>query len=140
MDTMEASDPVLFSEMEFYPLSSSSAFKVLFGGVEWMTARHAYEAAKFEDVSVVREYICKAPSAHEAGYIACTFAHHARRDWEKVKLSIMEEIVRAKLNQHQYVRRKLLETGNREIVEGASEDSFLGKIWMKVRAEISARR
>ena len=60
----------------------------------------------------------------------------------------MESIVRAKLKQNPYVKHKLLQTGTRKIVEDSPKDDFwgwgknkdgknhLGKIWMKLRAEL----
>lgn len=60
----------------------------------------------------------------------------------------MEELLRAKLEQNPYVKKKLLETKDYMIVEDSPKDSFwgwgnnrdgvnnLGKLWMKLRAEI----
>ena len=60
----------------------------------------------------------------------------------------MEDIIRAKVSQHGYIREKLIETGTREIIEDSHKDSFwgrgpdfkgrneLGKVWMKIREEL----
>jgi len=60
----------------------------------------------------------------------------------------MRDILRAKVTQHEYVHRKLLATGDRELVEDSWRDSYwgwgpdkkgtnmLGKLWMEVRTEI----
>jgi predicted NAD-dependent protein-ADP-ribosyltransferase YbiA (DUF1768 family) len=60
----------------------------------------------------------------------------------------MENIIRAKISMHPYIREKLLETGDREIIEDSHKDSFwgrgadfkgrneLGKVWMKIRNEL----
>jgi predicted NAD-dependent protein-ADP-ribosyltransferase YbiA (DUF1768 family) len=57
-------------------------------------------------------------------------------------------ILRAKADQHEYVRRKLLATGNRCLIENSWRDDFwgwgpnrdgknmLGTLWMRVRAEL----
>jgi predicted NAD-dependent protein-ADP-ribosyltransferase YbiA (DUF1768 family) len=62
----------------------------------------------------------------------------------------MLNILRAKAEQHEYVRRKLLATGDRELIEDSWRDDFwgwganrdgqnmLGKLWMQVRADIRA--
>ena len=114
----------------------------------WQTAEHAYQAAKFKWDSPVFVAIHAASSAHGAKKIA-----HAHKDlmdpeWDKKKLVIMEEIIRAKLEQHPYIQEKLLvKSENKEIVEDSPKDSFwgrgadwegqnhLGKIWMKLREE-----
>ena len=67
-------------------------------------------------------------------------------DWEKVKLSVMFEVVFAKFSQNEELKQKLLATGNEELVEGNNwGDTFwgmvktklvknhLGKILVKVR-------
>lgn len=60
----------------------------------------------------------------------------------------MEDICRHKLEQHPYVRQKLLLSGDLEIIEDSTKDAFwgwglerddrneLGKIWMKLREEL----
>lgn len=71
-----------------------------------------------------------------------------RSDWERVKLGIMEEIVRCKFTQHPELKVKLLATGERLLIEGNTwNDTFwgvckgkgknnLGKILMKIRKEL----
>jgi predicted NAD-dependent protein-ADP-ribosyltransferase YbiA (DUF1768 family) len=60
----------------------------------------------------------------------------------------MKDILRAKAKQHEYVRRKLLETGDRELIEDSWRDGFwgwgpnkdgqnmLGKLRMEIREEL----
>ena len=73
-----------------------------------------------------------------------------RTDWEQVKVSIMEKIVRAKFVQNPYLMKKLLDTGELLLIEGNTwKDTFwgvdinngegknhLGKILMNVREEL----
>lgn len=73
-----------------------------------------------------------------------------RPDWEEVKVSIMEEIVRAKFTQNEALKQLLLETGDAYLEEGntwndtcwgvhlktGQGQNHLGKILMKVRAEL----
>ena len=144
---MEQKEPVLFYEREFYTFSNFSSFQVEYKGVLWPTSEHAYQAAKFTDPSIVDE-ILKTRSAHEAFKLARSYADNVRPDWNDVRVSVMEEVVRAKLSQHPYVQQKLKETGDREIIEDSPVDPFwgwgpnkdgenqLGKIWMRLRAEL----
>lgn len=78
-----------------------------------------------------------------------------RSDWEKVKDGIMYDIVYAKFSQNPYLKNKLLETSNKQLVEVNSyNDNYwgvtfdinsnkyiglnkLGEILMKVRDELS---
>ena len=73
-----------------------------------------------------------------------------RSDWESVKDAIMEQVVRAKFSQNPDLLKKLIDTGDLELVEGnAWHDTYwgvdlktgkgenhLGRILMKVRAEL----
>lgn len=117
-----------------------------------MTSEHAYQAAKFDDPAIF-ERIRNAPSAYDAKKIAQANQDKIRSDWSNTeRLATMEEILRAKLSQHLYIQKKLIETNEREIVENSPTDSFwgrgrdwkgqnhLGKLWMKLRAESKPNR
>lgn len=76
-----------------------------------------------------------------------------RKDWEEVKVEIMEEVVRAKFSQNPELKERLVATGAMELMEGNNwHDTFwgvnaktlegenhLGQILMKVRAELGGR-
>lgn len=75
-----------------------------------------------------------------------------RPDWEQVKDGVMEQVVRAKFTQNEYLGRMLLATGDAELIEGnrwgdtcwgvdlrtGKGENRLGKILMKIRAELAA--
>ncbi len=138
-----------FYEREFYCFSNFSSFVVEWRGRIWLTSEHAYQASHFfKTAPDLAEQIYCSKSAHEAYKIAKGNADKAPEDWHDKKTEIMEDIVRHKLEQHPYVRHKLIQTGNRKIVEDSPKDDFwgwgrdkkgkneLGKIWMKLREEI----
>lgn len=140
---------VFFYEQEFYVLSNFSAFQLYWKGQTFMTSEHAYHCEKFPGrESHIRHAIRSAPSAHEALQVARRHEMAVRSDWSLVRVDIMREILRAKVEQHEYVKRKLLETGERELIEDSWRDAFwgigpnkdgqnmLGKLWMEIRAEI----
>lgn len=143
----KADERILFYEGTRYFLSNFSSFRVQWRGIDWMTSEHAYQAAKFRDPEII-EQIKNAISAHEAKKIAQAHKDREIKNWSEIKIAVMEEILRAKLAQHLYIQRKLLESGHREIVENSPTDSFwgrgpdwkgknfLGKLWMKLRAEM----
>ncbi len=139
---------VLFYEGKWYFFSNFSSFSVVWRDTQWMTSEHAYQAAKFDDQNITTK-VRDALSAHDSKKIARAHSGEVMKNWNEIKLEITEEIIRAKLEQHPYIRQKLLETGNAEIVEDSHSDSFwgrgedwrgrnhLGKIWMKLRSELS---
>lgn len=140
---------VFFYEQDFYVLSNFSAFRLTWDNFIFDTSEAAYHYEKFKGTMIAEE-IMAAPSAHEAFKVAERNRHLRRQDWDAVKVDIMREILRAKAQQHEYVRRKLLATGERELIEDSWRDDFwgwgpnrdgqnmLGKLWMEIRAELVA--
>lgn len=148
---LDTASRVRFYEHDFYVLSNFSAFNLHWSGLVFPTSEHAYHWAKFEaNYTSLRHELQTAPSAHEAFKLAERNKHCRRPDWDAVKVGIMLDILRAKAEQHEYVRRKLLDTGDRELVEDSWRDDFwgwgpnrdgknmLGRLWMQVRAELRA--
>lgn len=154
---LDTEERVFFYEQEFYVLSNFSAFRLRWKDIDFMTVEHAYHYEKFcfphtEAVHYsargIRYDIVTARSAHDAFQIAQNYKHLRRHDWDDVKVSIMRSLLIAKIDQHMYVRKKLLETGARELIENSWRDDFwgwganhdgqnmLGKLWMSVRQEL----
>jgi hypothetical protein len=147
---------VFFYEQDFYVLSNFSAFTLQWPvdhkkALRFDTSEAAYHWCKFmPDSPGVAALIREAPSAHEAFKIAEKYRSARRADWDDVKVNVMRNILRAKADQHEYVRRKLLATGERTLIENSWRDDFwgwgsdrigqnmLGKLWMEVRAELQA--
>ena len=145
----EKMDEVIgFYPREFYPLDNFSSFKVEWNGYLYSSLEEAYQAASFmtSDEDLV-EKIKNSHSADEAQRIAYANRDKQRKDWNEVKVSIMEELLRLKIEQNPYVLKKLLQTKDYLIVEDSPKDSFwgwglnrdgennLGKLWMKLREE-----
>ena len=138
-----------FYPREFYPFDNFSSFKVEWNGYLFSSVEEAYQAASFmgSDEELV-EKIKKSHSADEAQRIAYANRDKRREDWDDVKISIMEELLRLKIEQNPYVKKKLLQTEDYMIVEDSPKDDFwgwgfnrngqnnLGKLWMKLREEL----
>lgn len=149
---LDTDDRVCFYEQEFYPLSNFSAFSLRWKGKRFDTSEAAYHWEKFPGevgpLPMLRELIRDAISAHDAFKIAEQHRDYRRPDWDAVRVDIMRGILLAKVDQHEYVRRKLLATGERELVENSWRDDFwgwgpngdgqnmLGKLWMEIRQEL----
>tara|TARA_B100000614_G_scaffold262909_1_gene300505 strand:+ start:80200 stop:80508 length:309 start_codon:yes stop_codon:yes gene_type:complete len=71
-----------------------------------------------------------------------------RPDWEEVKYGIMLDALRAKVARYEFIREKLIESGDEEIAEASPYDyiwglgkdgtgqNLLGKAWMQIRDEL----
>ena len=147
---MEKMDEVIgFYPREFYPFDNFSSFKVEWNGYLFSSVEEAYQAASFmgSDEELV-EKIKKSHSADEAQRIAYANRDKRREDLDDVKISIMEELLKLKIEQNPYVKKKLLQTEDYMIIEDSPKDDFwgwgpnrdgqnnLGKLWMKLREEL----
>lgn len=146
---LDTQSQVFFYEQDFYVLSNFSAFNLLWKHTRFETSEAAYHWEKFmPNHPGVAALISEAASAHDAFKIAERYRSVRRPDWDAVKVDIMRDILRAKADQHEYVRRKLLATGDRVLIENSWRDDFwgwgpnrdgrnmLGRLWMEVRAEL----
>jgi ribA/ribD-fused uncharacterized protein len=140
------SGPITFYELRFYMFSNFSSFMVNYDGRDWMTAEHCYQAMKFESY-LMQECIRNQRSAHLAMKVAQANVGLYRIGWDDKKADVMLKICRAKLAQHEYIQRKLMQTGDRQLIESSPIDSFwgwgpnkdgqnhLGRVWMTLRDE-----
>ncbi len=143
----DTDEMVFFYEQDFYCLSNFSAFTLMWRGIRFDTSEAAYHWEKFPHLPVLQEEIRLARSAHDALQIARSHRKAQRPDWDDIKVRVMHKILLAKVDQHPYVRRKLLETGARILVEDSWRDDFwgwgpnkdgqnvLGRLWMEIRSE-----
>lgn len=147
--SMDVFQTIGFFPREYYFLDNFSAYQIQYEGILYPTVEHAYQAQKFlQTAPEISEQIRTAASPHAAKKIAAENQMACPSDWDARKLLVMENLLRAKLHQHPYVRQKLLETGTMPIVEDSPKDSFwgcgqarsganhLGKLWMKLRSEL----
>ena len=126
-------------------LSNFGPSSVEFGGKIYATVEHAYQGAKTFDLEE-REDIRLADTPGKAKRLGKKAT--IRADWDDVKLSIMEDLVRQKFSKHASLKEKLLETNNAELVKGnywgdvfwgvckGVGKNHLGKILMKIREEL----
>lgn len=141
-------DEVFFYTPRFYAFDNLSAFQVEIWDKTFMTSEHAYQWKKFSvSHPAIAEEILNATSAYMTKKISDAHAGEVLPEWHEQKAAIMEEILRAKLAQHEKLGKLLVESGTRTIIENSPTDSFwgiadgsgqniLGKLWMKLRDEI----
>ena len=123
---------------------------VTVGGIQYMNSEAAYQAQKTLDPSVRAAF-----SGYNPGRAKGMGRQLAvRPDWYEIRLSVMEEVVRAKFTQNPDLAKKLVDTGTMPLEEGnywgdtfwgvdlntGKGENNLGKILMKIRDELSGRR
>jgi N-glycosidase YbiA len=119
-------------------------------GKYWKTSEHYFQAMKFEGTEYadkVRE-VSKPKQAAELGRRR---DFPLRKDWEDIKDDVMRRAVLAKFQTHEDIRDLLLSTGDEELVEKTTGDTYwgcgtdgtgknmLGKILMEVREQLRGK-
>jgi len=110
----------------------------------WPTTEHYFQAMKFVGTRNEEE-IREASTPMEAARLGRSRQYPIRKDWEDVKVDLMEKAISAKIEQHEIVKDILLSTGSCELIEHTSNDKYwgdggdgsgvnmLGRILMQVR-------
>lgn len=145
----DMSEPVNipYYETSNFCFSNFSAHTVTYKDVTYPTAEHAFHGQKFVDEELCKQ-IKQCGSPLEAWELAKELKSQRRTDWDDVKVEILTEIIREKVNQHEEVKSALLATDDREIIEINENDDFwgsgsdgkgqnhTGKILMRIRSEL----
>ena len=107
------------------PLSSFSRFGFFLDDAEWPSVEHYFQAMKFEDPAY-REQIRSAQHPKKARKLGRSRFRKPRRDWKKIRRVIMTRAVYIRCRTHPEVAARLLETGERRLVESNAYDYYWG--------------
>ena len=144
----------IFDDIRFYhsdqpwgEFSNYSRHAVFLREKTWPTVEHLYQAQKFVGTDY-EERIRTALTPTLAKQKAKEWKPQRRSDWDVVKEDVMLEGLRAKFNQHPDLKRKLLSTRERRLVEFTDNDAYwgenhkglgknrLGELLMQLRSEL----
>lgn len=130
-------------------LSNFHMADIVFEGETYASSEHAYQAAKVPPEARVpfREPMLTCRGVKQLGGTV-----PLRTDWNGVRLGIMDVILRDKFSRHDDLRRLLLETGDRVLIEGntwgdrywgvsppppeGTGENHLGILLMQIRCEL----
>ena len=107
----------------------SNFFKapIVIDGVDYPTTEHYFQAMKFATTDIpYMEKIASVSSPGEAARLGRSRSHPLRKDWEEVKDDIMRKALDAKFTQHPSLKKQLLVTGDKQLVEHTKNDSYWG--------------
>lgn len=105
---------------------------IRFEGVEYPTAEHAYQAGKARK-DAVRDWILSAPSPSLVAMAAHgLYTWDIAPNWSKTKFARMKGVLMAKYTQHEDLKQLLLSTGNARLVESATVDNAVNRLWGEV--------
>ena len=141
---MSLFESILGFNNEFEFLSNFYPASIEYEGIIYPTVEHAYQAAKTMNLTH-RSNIAKLKYAGQAKKAGRKLA--IRDDWEDVKVSVMEYLLRQKFS-YEDLKSKLIATEDRYIEEtnhwndtfwgvcNGKGQNILGKLLMKIRNEI----
>ena len=125
---------------------------VEFEGEVYPTSEHAYQAGKARKPAV-KAWLMAAPSPALLAMAAHGLYYwDIAPGWSKTKFDRMKRVLTAKFTQHEDLKELLLSTGSARLVESATVDNEVNRLWgevngvgknklgellMEVRAEIS---
>lgn len=96
------------------------------------TAEHAYQAGKAAKPAV-RKWLMDAPSPSLLAMAAHgLYVWDITPNWAQIKFDRMKRILTAKYTQHDDLKALLLATGNARLVESATVDNAVNRLWGEV--------
>jgi ribA/ribD-fused uncharacterized protein len=123
------------SESPYGVFSNLSKHKVFFENQEFATAEHAYQAGKARKPEV-RTWLLNAPSPALVAMAAHgLYTWDIVPDWAQTKFDRMRGVLRAKFSQHEELRKLLLSTGKKRLVESGTVDNAVNRLWGEVNGK-----
>lgn len=123
------SGPIRFYNRDapYYEFTNFYPATVRLDGKDWPTTEHYFQAQKFVGTPFT-EVIRQFQRPREAFDLSRnpSVSRWCRKDWDDVKIDVMRKALLAKFIQHKDLRRKLLGTGMRMLIEHSPYDSFWG--------------
>lgn len=130
-------------EIRFYRASEKpyGAFSNLyrrpidFEGEFFATSEHAYQSGKARKPEV-RDWVLSAPSPALVAMAAHGLYYwDIAPGWSRTKFDRMRGVLRAKFTQHEDLKELLLSTGDARLVESATVDNEVNRLWGEVNGE-----
>ncbi len=106
-------------------LATYSAYGFIEKGIYYQTSEHYYQSKKFAEKFVINK-ILLAPTPRIASEIGRNRKYKLRKNWCLIKNDVMYNAVFYKFFQNEELRKKLLATGNQEIIEETVKESYWG--------------
>jgi len=125
---MSVDTPIHFYDLK-EPYGEFSNFypsPIKLDGYTWPTTEHYFQAQKYVADEKHFQNILHLKSPREAFDYVRTYKSAVRSDWQQVKDEIMFKACLAKFQQHDKLKKLLLSTENRTLVEHTKNDSYWG--------------
>lgn len=124
-NTPEAEPLYVSRSDEQSPLSSYSPHGFFLDDADWPTVEHYYQGLKFTDPDQ-RAAIRATQTPSAAKKLADRHAKAVRKDWKKIRETVMTRGLYIKCQAHPTIAKALLATGSIKIVENSMYDYYWG--------------
>ena len=123
------------SEKPYGAFSNLYRREIEFEGESFVTSEHAYQAGKARKAEV-RDWLMAAPSPSLLAMAAHGLYYwDIAPGWSRMKFDRMRGVLRAKFTQHEDLKEMLLATGDARLVESATVDNEVNRLWGEVNGE-----
>ena len=120
------------SEKPYGVFSNLYKREIVFEGEKFATSEHAYQAGKARKPDV-KQWLMDAPSPSLLAMAAHGLYYwDVAPGWSKTKFDRMKAILRAKFTQHEDLKITLLDTNDLRLVESATVDNPVNRLWGEV--------
>lgn len=144
-------------ELFYIYFSPYTAHAIEVEGVVYPTVEHAYQCQRYTDQKVIEE-IRAATSPVKAWEVSSKYKHLQIPEFkdDSYKLSVMKKLMRLKAEQHEDVRKALIDSSELKIVkhiltyppgDGFWDDgkngeglNHMGRMWMEIRGEFKGKQ
>ena len=111
----------------YYEFTNFANFPIIVDGCFYNTSEHYFQAQKLVGTPYV-DYVALLPRPRDAFEFPRQphIAYWVRKDWQFVKESVMYKGLYHKFTQYSDLKKLLLETGNRNLIEDSPHDSYWG--------------
>ena len=147
--------PILFYNRDepYYDFTNFAEYEIEIDGIRYRTSEHYFQSQKLIGTPFLRK-LCEFPRPRQAFEYPRQphVSAWVRQDWHMVKDDIMYRALITKFTQHKHLRRRLLNTGDRKLVEHSPYDSYwgdgpdgngqnrLGELLMRLRSALRGER
>lgn len=123
------------SERPWGAFSNLYRREIEFEGETFATSEHAYQAGKARKAEV-KAWLMAAPTPALLAMAAHGLYYwDIAPGWSQTKFDRMRGVLRAKFSQHEDLRELLLSTGSARLVESATVDNEVNRLWGEVNGQ-----
>lgn len=110
----------------YYEFTNFYKAKIVVDNITYLTSEHFYQCSKFSKSSKEWIEMHNATSAREVFKLAKKYKNIRRKDWNDIKDDIMEIALIAKFTQNEDLKKLLISTNDKILVEASPYDNYWG--------------